>query len=73
MLLENIKLILNSRIISNKTEILKLTEKEINTILYLNKNKKPIKIKELQLNVWDHKSMLETHTVETHIHRLRKN
>ena len=63
---------LNSRIILSETEILKLTEKEINTILYLNKNKKPTKIKELQLNVWDHKSMLETHTVETHIHRLRK-
>ena len=63
---------LNSRTISNKVEILKLTEKEIDTIVYLNKSKKPIKIKELQLNVWDHKSMLETHTVETHIHRLRK-
>ena len=63
---------LNSRIILNETEILKLTEKEINTILYLDKNKKPTKIKELQSNVWDHKSMLETHTVETHIHRLRK-
>ncbi len=63
---------LNSRTISNKIEILKLTEKEIDTIVYLNKSKKPIKIKELQLNVWDHKSMLETHTVETHIHRLRK-
>ena len=53
-------------------EILKLTEKEIDTIVYLNKSKKPIKIKELQANVWDHKFMLETHTVETHIHRLRK-
>ncbi len=63
---------LNSRTISNKVQILKLTEKEIDTIVYLNKSKKPIKIKELQLNVWDHKSILETHTVETHIHRLRK-
>ena len=63
---------LNSRTISNKSEILKLTEKEIDTIIYLSKSKKPIKIKELQSNVWDHKSMLETHTVETHIHRLRK-
>ena len=63
---------LNSRNILNKTKSLKLTEKEINTILYLHKSKKPIKIKELQLNVWDHKSLLETHTVETHIHRLRK-
>ena len=63
---------LNSRNILNKTKSLNLTEKEINTILYLHKSKKPIKIKELQLNVWDHKSLLETHTVETHIHRLRK-
>ncbi len=63
---------LNSRTILNKKEILKLTEKEINTILYLSKIKKPTKIKDLQLNVWDHKSTLETHTVETHIHRLRK-
>ena len=68
----NYQIDLNSRIISSETEILKLTEKEINTIIYLNKSKKPTKIKELQLNVWDHKSMLETHTVETHIHRLRK-
>ena len=45
---------------------------EINTILYLSKNKKSISIKELQIEVWDHKSLLETHTVETHIHRLRK-
>ena len=63
---------LNSRNIVNKMTSLKLTEKEINTILYLHRSKKPINIKELQLNVWDHKSMLETHTVETHIHRLRK-
>ncbi len=63
---------LNSRNIINKTISLKLTEKEIDTILYLHKSKKPINIKELQLNVWDHKSTLETHTVETHIHRLRK-
>jgi len=63
---------LNSRTISNKLEILKLTEKEIDTIVYLKNSNKPIKIKELQLKVWDHKSMLETHTVETHIHRLRK-
>ena len=63
---------LNARTISDKIEILRLTEKEIDTIVYLTKSKKPIKIKELQLNVWDHKSLLETHTVETHIHRLRK-
>ena len=63
---------LNTRTISNKLDTLRVTEKEIDTIVYLNRFKKAIKIKELQINVWDHKSMLETHTVETHIHRLRK-
>ena len=51
---------------------LDVTEKEINTIIYLVKKNKPISIKELQENVWGHQSKLETHTVETHIHRLRK-
>tara|TARA_E500000178_G_scaffold128012_1_gene127747 strand:+ start:376 stop:939 length:564 start_codon:yes stop_codon:yes gene_type:complete len=68
----NYSLNLNSKIFFNNSISLKLTEREIATILYLSKAKKPISIKELQLKVWDHKSILETHTVETHIHRLRK-
>tara|TARA_Y100001958_G_C21153169_1_gene488803 strand:- start:225 stop:788 length:564 start_codon:yes stop_codon:yes gene_type:complete len=63
---------LNSKNISKNEEYLKLTEKEVETIIYLSSSKKPISIKELQSQVWDHKSTLETHTVETHIHRLRK-
>ena len=51
---------------------LKLTEKEIDMIIYLAKIKKPIKVDELQEKVWGYQSKLETHTVETHIHRLRK-
>ena len=51
---------------------LKLTEKEIDMIIYLSKRKKPIKVDELQEKVWGYQSKLETHTVETHIHRLRK-
>ena len=54
---------------SNK---LKLTEKEINTITYLLKKNEPISINELQKNVWSYQSDIETHTVETHIYRLRK-
>ena len=51
---------------------LKLTEKEVNTIIHLSKMKKPVSINELQKNVWSYHSNLETHTVETHIYRLRK-
>ena len=51
---------------------LKLTEKETNTIIYLSKFKKPVSIDELQENVWSYQSDIETHTVETHIYRLRK-
>jgi DNA-binding response OmpR family regulator len=49
-----------------------LTEKEINTIIYLSKSKKPINVDELQEKVWSYQSDMETHTVETHIYRLRK-
>ena len=63
---------LNSReILKNKTK-LKLTEKEINTIIYLSKSNKPVSIDELQDKVWSYQSDMETHTVETHIYRLRK-
>ena len=51
---------------------LKLTEKEINTITYLSKSEKPVSIDELQEKVWSYQSDIETHTVETHIYRLRK-
>jgi len=63
---------INSREMSSNANKLKLTEKEINSIIYLLKANKPIKIRELQSNVWGYQSQLETHTVETHIYRLRK-
>ena len=63
---------LNSReMLINNTK-LKLTEKEINTIIYLSKSNKPVSINELQKKVWSYQSDMETHTVETHIYRLRK-
>ena len=71
-IIQNYNINLNSKNLSKNDKFLKLTEKEIDTILYLVKNKKPISVKELQNKVWDHKSELETHTVETHIYRLRK-
>ena len=56
----------------NNNKNLKLTEKEINTITYLSKSEKPVSINELQEKVWSYQSDIETHTVETHIYRLRK-
>ena len=63
---------LNSREILINNKKLKLTEKEINTITYLSKSNKPVTINELQEKVWSYQSDMETHTVETHIYRLRK-
>tara|TARA_B100000035_G_C20700222_1_gene422338 strand:+ start:45 stop:608 length:564 start_codon:yes stop_codon:yes gene_type:complete len=63
---------LNSRMMSINNTDLKLTEKEIDTIIYLSKSNKPVSIDELQKEVWSYQSDIETHTVETHIYRLRK-
>ena len=63
---------LNSREMFINENRLKLTEKEINTITYLSKSNKPVSIDELQEKVWSYQSDMETHTVETHIYRLRK-
>jgi len=63
---------INSRIISNKIKQLKLTEREIDIILFLNENEKSQPVSILQSKVWGYSLDLETHTVETHIYRLRK-
>ena len=63
---------LNSREMKKENKKIKLTEKEMNTIIYLLKSNKPINIDELQKKVWSYQADIETHTVETHIYRLRK-
>ena len=70
--INNYTIDLNSREMLIKDTKLKLTEKEINTITYLSKSNKPVSIDELQEKVWSYQSDIETHTVETHIYRLRK-
>ena len=70
--IKNYTLDLNSREMIINNIKLKLTEKEINTISYLSKSDKPVSIDELQKEVWSYQSDIETHTVETHIYRLRK-
>ena len=63
---------LNSRILKLKNNSLDLTEMEANVIIFLKNSDKPTNIKILQEKVWGHVPDLETHTVETHIYRLRK-
>ena len=72
MKVNNYSINLNSREMLKNNTKLKLTEKEINTINYLSKSNKPVSIDELQAKVWSYQSDIETHTVETHIYRLRK-
>ena len=63
---------INSRSLHNANESLKLTQREVQIILFLKESKSPQNIENLQKKVWGHNSILETHTVETHIYRLRK-
>ena len=63
---------LNSRTISREKVVLKLTEKEIEIILFLKDQKEPQNILKLQKEVWGYSDDIETHTVETHVYRLRK-
>jgi len=66
------KLDINSRVISYNNNKLKLTERETQIILFLKNQNKPINIDILQKEVWGYSKELETHTVETHVYRLRK-
>ena len=66
------KLDLNSRKLIKDSINLKLTEKEANIIVFLYNSKIPVSTNKLQSEVWGYNSELETHTVETHIYRLRK-
>lgn len=62
----------NNRKISLEEKNFNLTEKETKIIEFLHKSKNPVSINQLQKSVWGYKSQLETHTVETHVYRLRK-
>ena len=63
---------LNDKTINLKSKKLRLTEKEVNIITFLLKKKIPQKTSILQKEIWGYDQNLETHTVETHIYRLRK-
>ena len=63
---------LNSREMISQNLKIKLTEKETNIIIFIYNSAMPMSVSNLQTKVWHHQSELETHTVETHIYRLRK-
>ncbi|MDB4189351.1 winged helix-turn-helix domain-containing protein [Candidatus Pelagibacter sp.] len=72
VIIKNYELNLNSKFFSKGNLKLKLTEKEIEIILYLNEKKIKHNVAGLQKNIWSYSADMETHTVETHIYRLRK-
>ena len=72
IIIKGYELNLNSKFFSKDNLKLKLTEKEIEIILYLNNKKIKHNVADLQKNIWDYSIDMETHTVETHIYRLRK-
>ena len=61
----------NRRIITKKKVNIKLTEKELELILTLNKSN-GLNKSSLLKSIWKHNYVLETHALETHLHRLRK-
>jgi len=72
IIIKGYELNLNSKIFSKDYLKLKLTEKEIEIILYLNDKKTKHDVEDLQKNIWGYSADVESHTVETHIYRLRK-
>ena len=62
----------NERKIKKNNLELQLTEKEINFLILFSKNNKPLSKNFILKKVWKYSIESNTHTVETHIHRLRK-
>jgi len=62
----------NERKIKKKNVELQLSEKEINFLTLFVENKQPITRNLILKKVWNYSSESETHTIETHVHRLRK-
>ena len=72
IVIKDYELNLNSKFFSKDSLSLKLTEKEIEIILYLNSKKTKHDVTKKKKNIWGYSTNMETHTVETHIYRLRK-
>ena len=63
----------NSKILESKNKSIRLTEKENDILKFLYQNLKTIVSREILLHeVWGYNSKVTTHTLETHIYRLRQ-
>ena len=62
----------NEKKLKNNSNFILLTEKEIQLLELLMSNKNPISKNKILSQVWKYSSDADTHTVETHIYRLRK-
>ena len=62
----------NERILKKNNIFLKITEKEINFIEILCSSTKPLTRDYILKNIWKYSSDTDTHTIETHIYRLRQ-
>ena len=62
----------NEKKLSKESNFIILTEKEVQLIELLLKNSEPISKDDILSSVWNYSSDADTHTVETHIYRLRK-
>ena len=71
IIINNYEIDSNQRIITKEGIKVKLTERELELILLLNKHS-GLEKSFLLKKIWNHNSELETHAFETHLHRLRK-
>ena len=62
----------NERVLKKGNKSLKITEKEINFIATLNLSNRPLGKDFILKNIWEYSSSTDTHTIETHIYRLRQ-
>jgi len=62
----------NLKIMKKNNVFINLTEKEVNLLVLLNEEKKPLNKTFILKKIWKYSIDADTHTVETHIYRLRK-
>ena len=62
----------NTRFLNKKEIFLKITEKEMHFLVELNNSSKPLAKDYILKNIWGYSSDTDTHTIETHIYRLRQ-